>query len=271
MSTQIKTNLDLSQNQILNAVEHILTSAPSSPKEGQRYYNSTDKKVYVYNGTAWKTGTEDVEASISSLQETVNGISIPAYTVVKQETAESGYASTYYLTKDGTQIGTKINIPKDMVVQSGEVKTVTTANSPVTGYAVGDKYIDLVLANATNSHIYILVSDLVDTYTAGNGITITGKSIAVDTSVVATQTDVAAKTSKQTFQNTALTPSGGVATWTVTHTLGTKDVITALYEVSTGSRVIADVTISSTTQIVVKINASSAIAANTYKIVVIGV
>lgn len=107
-------------------------------------------------------------------------IEVGDYTLAKQETADSGFASTYYLTKNGTQIGEKINIPKDMVVQSGSVKTVTTANSPVAGYKVGDKYIDLVLANATNSHIYILVSDLIDTYTEGTAITITNNEISVD-------------------------------------------------------------------------------------------
>ena len=112
-------------------------------------------------------------------------ISYPEYTVVKQETAETGYSSTYYVTKDGTQVGSKINIPKDMVVQSGSVKTVSTKDSPEQGYNVGDKYIDLVLANASNSHIYILVSDLVDIYTAGTAITITNNQISVNTTTLA--------------------------------------------------------------------------------------
>jgi len=107
-------------------------------------------------------------------------IEVGDYTLVKQASADSGFASTYYLTKNGTQIGEKINIPKDMVVQSGSVKTVATANNPVSGYKVGDKYIDLVLANATNSHIYILVSDLIDTYTEGTAIIITNNQISVD-------------------------------------------------------------------------------------------
>jgi len=120
------------------------------------------------NGTALSVSNKAVD------------ITVEQYSLVKQATAESGYASTYYLTKNGTLTGDKINIPKDMVVQSGSVKTVTTANSPVTGYAVGDKYIDLVLANADNSHIYILVSDLIDTYTAGTSITISNNQISVD-------------------------------------------------------------------------------------------
>lgn len=120
-------------------------------------------------------------------------ITIPAaaeYTIVKQGTAETGYSSTYYLTKDNVQVGEKINIPKDMVVESGSVKTCTTPDVPVEGYKVGDKYIDLVLANAQSSHIYILVTDLVDVYEAGNGITITGSTIAIDDQIVVTHSDL---------------------------------------------------------------------------------
>lgn len=80
-----------------------------------------------------------------------------------------------------------------MVVQSGTVQTCTTANSPVSGYKKGDKYIDLVLANADNSHIYILVSDLIDTYTQGTGIVINNNQVSVDSSVVALKSDLTSK------------------------------------------------------------------------------
>ena len=59
--------------------------------------------------------------------ETVNvvsgkaAITLPTaseYSIQKAETADEGFASTYTLTKDGVQVGSKINIPKDMVVQS---------------------------------------------------------------------------------------------------------------------------------------------------------
>lgn len=104
----------------------------------------------------------NVDTEIKALRTGIAAIDVPEYTVTKAETAENGYSATYILAKDGTQVGEKINIPKDMVVQSGSVKTVTTADTPVAGYVVGDKYVDLVLANSDNSHVYILVSDLVD-------------------------------------------------------------------------------------------------------------
>ena len=130
--------------------------------------------------------------AIQIVNKQVN-IELPAaseYTVAKAETAENGYSATYYLTKDGEQVGEKINIPKDMVVQSGTVETCATADSPVAGLAVGDKYIDLVLANSENSHVYVKVTDLVDVYTAGNGIVISGNQVSVDTTKVSLKADV---------------------------------------------------------------------------------
>jgi hypothetical protein len=47
------SNLDMVKNQIINMLHHVLASAPSSPSEGQVYYDSTNKRVYVYNGTTW--------------------------------------------------------------------------------------------------------------------------------------------------------------------------------------------------------------------------
>lgn len=88
-------------------------------------------------------------------------------TVEKLATATSGYLSSYVVKQNGIQVGNTINIPKDFLVKSGSVKTVSTANNPVSGYSVGDKYIDLVInvqeGTSTDSHIYILVSDLIDT------------------------------------------------------------------------------------------------------------
>ena len=93
-------------------------------------------------------------------------------TVEQQSTAETGYLTTYVVKQNGTQVGSKINIPKDYLVKSATVETCDTANSPVSGYNVGDKYLDFIVNTKDNSgtdeHLYILVNDLVDNYTADN-------------------------------------------------------------------------------------------------------
>lgn len=94
-------------------------------------------------------------------------------TVEKKQTAEEGFATSYIIKQNGKQVGSSINIPKDFLVKSGTVKTVTTINQPVNGYNVGQKYLDFVVNTASNdgqeSHIYILVEDLVDVYTGSTG------------------------------------------------------------------------------------------------------
>lgn len=112
---------------------------------------------------------------------------LPSYTIKKQTEAETGYAHTYQLfevvgsgaSATETAVGAKINIPKDMVVSAAELKTVTVKDEPYEGAEVGDKYIDLTIANSSGTHVYIPVNDLVDVYTAGNGIDVTNNAISV--------------------------------------------------------------------------------------------
>lgn len=103
------------------------------------------------------------------------------YSIVKDATATSGYAATYHLTADGVNTGTAIDIPKDFLVKSASVETVTVADQPYTGAQVGDKYIDFVInakdASATDEHLYLPVNDLVDVYTAGNGINVSNSNV----------------------------------------------------------------------------------------------
>lgn len=129
------------------------------------------------------------------------GLFVPApasadsYKVEEAATAETGYLKTYVLNRyaNGDETGTptecgKINIPKDYLVKSADVKEVTTADDPYTGAKVGDKYIDFVInvksGTATDEHVYLPVNDLVDAYTAGNGIDISAAneiSVKIDT------------------------------------------------------------------------------------------
>jgi hypothetical protein len=65
----------------------------------------------------------------------------------------------------------------------------------------------------------------------------------------------------------AITPVDGVATWSITHNLGTQDIMTALY--SGGNKVEHNTLITSNNALTITFKASSSIAAGDYKIVVL--
>lgn len=139
------------------------------------------------NAQVNKIETIKVNNEVQTISDKTINISIPkapVYSIV-ESTASAGYAKSYSLTKDGTETGVKIDIPKDLVISSGSVQTVSSADTPYTGAAVGDKYLDIVLNDSTQNHIYIPVKDLVDVYTSGNGINIDTNnqvSVVIDTS-----------------------------------------------------------------------------------------
>lgn len=82
---------------------------------------------------------------------------------IEEDTTSSDYAKVYTVKQGTTTIGT-INIPKDMVVQSGRV--VENPDDEHIG-----TFIELTLANATADKIYVEVGTLVDIYTAAESAT----------------------------------------------------------------------------------------------------
>lgn len=106
----------------------------------------------------------------------IKNITVPDYSII-ETTVTEGYSKTYSLTKDGAEVGVKINIPKDLVVNKGSVKVVATEGTPYEGAVVGDKYLDIELNDPTKDHIYIPVKELVDVYTAGDGIEISADNV----------------------------------------------------------------------------------------------
>lgn len=113
--------------------------------------------------------------SAGGLMVTIPEVDVPEYSIVKDETS-ADYAAVYHLTKGGVNTGVAINIPKDLFVESGEIVENPAGQEP-------GKYLKLVLQNQTEP-VYINVADLVDAYTEGNGITISGTNV-VSAKVVA--------------------------------------------------------------------------------------
>lgn len=116
-------------------------------------------------------------ATTSYVDTKVGAVKVPAYTLTKSTSTD--YAAVYHLQKDGANVGEAINIPKDMVVESGKVVWGSYADgtfTPATDKKNATPYVELTLANSTANKIYIAVADLVNENKAGTGIEITNNT-----------------------------------------------------------------------------------------------
>lgn len=116
-------------------------------------------------------------ASTSYVDTKVGAVKVPAYTLTKSTSTD--YAAVYHLQKDGANVGEAINIPKDMVVESGKVVWGSYTDdvfTPATDKTNATPYVELTLANSTANKIYIAVADLVNEHKAGTGIEITNNT-----------------------------------------------------------------------------------------------
>lgn len=116
-------------------------------------------------------------ASTSYVDTKVGAVKVPAYTLTKSTSTD--YAAVYHLQKDGANVGEAINIPKDMVVESGKVVWGSYADgtfTPATDKTNATPYVELTLANSSANKIYIAVADLVNEHKAGTGIKITNNT-----------------------------------------------------------------------------------------------
>lgn len=135
--------------------------------------------------------------SDAGLKVTVPEVTVPEYTIAEASIPAEGYLKSYELRKNGSKVGASINIPKDLVVSSGEVKTVETADDPYEGAVKGDLYLQLIIANQSTP-VNIPVKSLTDVYTAGAYLQLSNGQFSVNYSSLKTQldTDLAITTTK---------------------------------------------------------------------------
>lgn len=174
------TSTNAVQNKVVNTALGTKVDKETGKGLSTNDYTTAEKNKLAGIATEANKTTVDSSMSSSSTNPVQNkvvnsAIATKTVTVEKQATAETGYTATYVVKQNGTQVGEKINIPKDFLVKSASVNTVgasgaQTASQLGTGYSTGDKYIDFVINTKDNSgtdeHIYVNVKDLVDTYTA---------------------------------------------------------------------------------------------------------
>lgn len=148
------TNLNLSKNELQNAVVQPLATAPANPSMGQIYYNTVDKMMYQFDGTTWQPVGEQFElepATTSELGGVIvgTGINVDA----------SGNISVTYGTGNPEMDGTASAGNASTAARFDHVHPTDTSRAPVnhassaTTYGVGNgtNYGHVKLSDATNS------------------------------------------------------------------------------------------------------------------------
>lgn len=130
-----------------------------------------DLETLVGN-TTMTTTAQTVTGAINELNTAISNTATNAAVTISKDTSVSGVAARYTISQGGTALATTIDIPKDMVVESGEVVDLTEAQAQAinSNYHAG-QYIKLIIANKSNSELYIPANALVDEYTAAQNAT----------------------------------------------------------------------------------------------------
>jgi hypothetical protein len=189
-----------------------------------------------FDDTTAQTGSNTVQGAIESIAQATGG-GVAAKTVYITETSGSSsdpYSKRYGIYQGGTGSASSpvpsekladIDIPKDMVVESGSVVEIffdssdnTLHEGSISGPDVTEaikgqgvtptaadagKYVKLVIANAASTAIYIKATDFVDIYTGGSSTYI---DVTIDGSNVITATLNATAVALLTKADTAVQP-----------------------------------------------------------------
>lgn len=124
----------------------------------KKYADDQDKAIVGDLSTLTTDSKDTVVAAINEVDAHIDTLTTDSVVTITTDTTTEGMAKTYTVKQGTTKIGT-IDIPKDMVVESGKVVV-----NPE-GQAEGT-YIELTLANKDSDKLYINVGTLVDIYTA---------------------------------------------------------------------------------------------------------
>ena len=144
MAVNYLSSIDLNKNELQNAKIHVLATAPLNPQEGQIYYNSTDNKLYFYDGTSFVDASGDIKSVVTSTSTTLqitdpNGPNPSIATVTAAVTnggtgLATGGQIYDFVTDSATTIAALNEITENVTIGDATDVTVTTSGDlEVTG------------------------------------------------------------------------------------------------------------------------------------------
>ena len=126
---KVLNNLDLNKNELQNAVAHKLAAAPSNPVKGQEYFNTTDNKKYIYDGSNWVEETS--QGKVYTYQNGIKELTGADAGKVELDIASGANAGNVDLTANAN--GLKANIIADNVpsIPLSKISDVTATATEV--------------------------------------------------------------------------------------------------------------------------------------------
>lgn len=130
-------DIDLAKNELQNAVLQPLASAPSSPKEGQMYYNTTDDTPYIYANGSWLDmgvqggdGATDLGATLSASQVVITSNTGDDATIPAVDDTNAGVMTPTMKGKlDGIEAGADVTDATNVAAAGAVMESDTSTAS----------------------------------------------------------------------------------------------------------------------------------------------
>lgn len=123
---KLGNNLDFNKNEAQNITLHKLAAAPSNPINGQMYYNTVDKKAYIYDGSKWVDMTSQGKIYNGTAPIVVDNSNGTVSITIATKTASGAMSSTDKTNLDGLIDGTKKAKKAENADSADKVKNALT-------------------------------------------------------------------------------------------------------------------------------------------------
>lgn len=123
---KLGNNLDFNKNEAQNITLHKLAAAPSNPINGQMYYNTVDKKAYIYDGSKWVDMTSQGKIYNGTAPIVVDNSNGTVSITIATKTASGAMSSIDKTNLDGLIDGTKKAKKAENADSADKVKNALT-------------------------------------------------------------------------------------------------------------------------------------------------
>lgn len=186
MAINFLSDIDLKGNKLISAAINPQASAPASATEGELYYNTSDEKLYSFDGTSWNqvgsTNTNTTytltaasnKITLTGSDSTTNDIDLVVASGTNATLAGSSNDITFTL---GAATNTKMG--GVTLYSAGSSASLTPVSQSVPTSA-NDRLYQVMMDKDKKAFVHIPWTNTNTEYTAGTGLTLTNLSFSLD-------------------------------------------------------------------------------------------